>query len=140
MPDPAEKLRNPIEFLAVRKEGRFAEAGPFRVNCRAFSARVEGRAPRRFGIISSKHLVGDAVRRNRAKRVFRELLRTHVDLLPRMCDTSVVIRRSYAKFSHAELSARFAEACGQLARYFEKHPPPPEPAPPAAAAKKAPVA
>ena len=126
MPRQDAKLHNPFDFLAARREGRFVEMGVFRLNCRAFSARISAQVSQRFGIVASKHLLGDAVRRNRAKRVFRELLRMHAGKLPALCDVSVVVRRGYAKLSFEELSDRFAAACNQLACYFEKHLPPPE--------------
>lgn len=130
MPAAADhKLRNAAAFSRVREGGRFAECGGFRVCCLAYAERLPGRA-RRFGVVASKKSVGDAVRRNRAKRVFRELFRAHAALLPPLCDVAVMTRAGYAREDFAALSARFAKACAQLSDYFCKHAPVLKEAPP----------
>lgn len=117
----SQKLRNPFDFAHVREVGRFVEYGCFRLTVVVYRTRCLSRTGR-FGLIASKKNLGNAVRRNRAKRVFRALWQAHKDTLPVLCDASVLIRRTYAKVDHAALSSEFRAACERLAAYFAAHP------------------
>lgn len=70
-------LRNGREIQVVKQQGRRISTGFFNL-----LAHKMDDAPSRVGIIVGKRF-GNAVRRNRAKRVFRELVRQlHPDLVP----------------------------------------------------------
>ncbi len=70
---------------------------------------------RRLGVIASRR-VGGAVVRNRAKRVFREIFRIHQNALPEHCDTVIVVRRGFDRFSMDDLAARFLNVCARLGK------------------------
>jgi ribonuclease P protein component len=63
-----------------------------------------------LGIIASRR-VGNAVKRNYGKRVFRELFRKHAGELPQGSELVVVLRGHYNKHSFADLEARLLRAC-----------------------------
>ena len=66
-----ERLRRRSEFAAVYKEGRKRVGRAFV----SFVVRREGQG-RKFGVVVPRR-VGNAVVRNRVKRVLREIYRTH---------------------------------------------------------------
>lgn len=68
----------------------------------------------RLGLTVSRKM-GNAVQRNRIKRVVRDLFRRHrPSLLPRAYDLVVNARRGIGKASYAELEAAFCQAVVQL--------------------------
>ncbi len=67
---PDHRLRSPLHFAAV-KEGGTALRGQY---CVMLVLARPGE-PTRFGFIASRKAVGGAVRRNRARRRLRELVR-----------------------------------------------------------------
>ena len=98
----------------VRRRGEFQQAfkSGYRVGSRYFTlllAPHPGPMPR-LGIVASKKL-GDAVRRNRAKRLIRELFR-HTDPLPVAIgfDVIVIPRRELFDASFTELDRDFRTA------------------------------
>ena len=100
-----QRVRRRGEFQQVFKSG-------YRVGSRYFTlllALHPGPAPR-LGIVASKKL-GDAVRRNRAKRLIRELFRhTEPLLVPTGIDLIVIPRRELFAASFAELDKDFRTA------------------------------
>jgi len=104
------RLRKQAEFHAVRSDGRRSNCGPFILQ---FRPGDPGQAGRRCGIIASRR-VGNAVVRNRGKRIFRELFRRHESLLPESGDLVVVLRSQFSQYSFAELEERFVRACSSL--------------------------
>jgi ribonuclease P protein component len=118
------RLRKPREFQEVRSLGHRIHCGPFIFQCRvavvekgAVEKGAEGvvparatRAAPRLGIIASRR-VGNAVKRNYGKRVFRELFRKHAGELPQGSELVVVLRGHYNKHSFADLEARLLRAC-----------------------------
>src|SRR5215210_1249177 len=100
-----QRVRRRGEFQQIFKSG-------YRVGSRYFTlllAPHRGPAPR-LGIVASKKL-GDAVRRNRAKRLVRELFR-HAEVLPTAggIDVIVIPRRELFDASFAELDRDFRTA------------------------------
>jgi len=104
------RLRKPGEFQSVRSSGHRIHCGSF-----IFQSRVapEAHAPR-LGVIASRR-VGNAVRRNYGKRIFREIFRHHASELPAGSELVIVLRKGFETKSFGELEGRFVDACGKLA-------------------------
>ena len=65
--------------------------------------------PPRLGIIATKR-IGNAVYRNRAKRLVRELYRKHKAFIPVSAQTVVVPRKAILKMVYTELESSFKDA------------------------------
>ena len=95
------RLRRRREFQRVfdgarRAHGRFLTV---------LTAPSSARAPR-LGIVASRK-IGDAVRRNRAKRLIREMFRRSVALRTGSLDVVVIPRREFFDASYATLDSDF---------------------------------
>lgn len=99
-----QHLRTQADFMEIRASGKKWECGFFYVNFLDRPTRLP--AIRRAGFIASRR-VGDAVRRNRAKRLMRELFRRNQGLLPESCDVVLVARPGIVKRKYSELEPRF---------------------------------
>lgn len=106
---PAQHLRTRADFNRPRSIG-------FQADCAGFVCRIlpplSACTPplRRFGVIASRR-VGNAVIRNRAKRLFREIFRKNQDALPESCDVLIIVRASFQKFDYQNLEERYLKAC-----------------------------
>ena len=109
----ANRLRKQRDFELVRAEGKRSLCGPFIFQCRQVP--LDGEKRRRFGVIASRR-VGNAVKRNRGKRLMRELFRLHASKLPESVDLVVVLRSGFDQFSYQELESRFDKACAAVPR------------------------
>ena len=69
----------------------------------------EGEGIRRIGVITSRR-VGNAVKRNRARRLFREIFRRNQESLPKSCDLVIVVRSCYDVAGFEELQSLFLKA------------------------------
>lgn len=82
------RVRKRAEFERIQRDGE-------RVNTRRFvlilSRQLEGTHPSRLGVTASRR-VGNAVVRNRAKRVVREAFRATTDLFRDGVDLVVIVR------------------------------------------------
>lgn len=74
---------------------------------------------RRLGVVASRK-VGNAVLRNRAKRVFREIFRRNQALLPQGCDVMVIVKRGFAAAKREELEHLFADVARRAHRSLGK--------------------
>ena len=72
----------------------------------------------RFGVIASRR-VGNAVVRNRGKRIIRRLFYNHRSLLPAGSQLVVVLRLGFNKVSFAQLENDFLESCAWYANKFK---------------------
>ena len=124
---PEQHLRRQSDIRAVREQGR-------RVDCRVFTVWWKRREPAaataggpsavaavkavssapRVCVIASTAAVGDAVRRNRAKRRLRELFRHQQHLVPAGCDLLLIARAAATDRPLPELAQKFSEACRQI--------------------------
>lgn len=87
------------------------ECGPFFLN----AYRVpDAPTPPRIGVVTAKKLLGDAVHRNRMRRVFREIFRQHPGVWPAGWDVVVVPRRSSLEKPFASLEKRYLESSARL--------------------------
>ncbi len=117
---PEQHLRRQCDIRAVREQGR-------RVDCRAFTVWWKRRASPatekaaslsatpRVCVIASGAAVGNAVRRNRAKRRLREVFRHQQHRVPAGCDLLLIARAAVVQQPLAELEKKFTEACSQIA-------------------------
>lgn len=112
---PSQRLRTHADFNRPRGLG-------FKAECAGFLFRLlpppEGVQERRLGIIASRR-VGNAVVRNRAKRLFREIFRKNQEALPPACDILIVVRASYDGQTYAELEERYLKACERARRHAD---------------------
>lgn len=74
---------------------------------------------RRLGLVASKR-VGIAVKRNRAKRIFREIFRLNQDYLPETCDVVIIPYANFEKHSFEELQLRFRDGIAKIRRKLEE--------------------
>ena len=72
---------------------------------------------RRLGVVASRK-VGNAVVRNRAKRLWREIFRLNQHRLPPQCDVLVIVRKGFSQAERAELEALFADVARRAHRAF----------------------
>jgi ribonuclease P protein component len=86
--------------------GHRIHCGPFIFQCHV-GERVT--VPR-IGIIASRR-VGNAVKRNYGKRLFRELFRQHAGELPQGSELVIVLRSHFDRHSFDDLEARLLRAC-----------------------------
>lgn len=86
MLSPKNRLKNSSDFDKVYKKGKHVRGkyGKF-----VFLNRDDGE-PMRVGIIVPGKL-GNAVQRNKAKRVIRGVVRKHMDYLPTGYDSSIIL-------------------------------------------------
>ena len=98
--DKTQRVRRRSEFQRVFDSG-------YRVSSRYFTLLFAARqsAPPRLGIVASRKL-GDAVRRNRAKRLIREVFR-HLNAPSAALDLVVIPRRELFDVPFADLERDF---------------------------------
>ena len=105
--------------LRVRREFLAAQASGMRVHTPHFLLVVapgpQPDAAARLGITVTRK-VGDAVHRNRVKRVVREVFRLDPALLPRGIDLLVIAKNGAPTLGLAEVRAEWARARSQLQR------------------------
>lgn len=107
----AQRIRKRPEFLRIQDS-------PARVSTRHLLLLLGLRAdegPPRLGVVASRK-VGDAVARNRAKRLVRESFRLQQAALPRGLDLVIVVRPGTAELGLAEIAGELHRATPQLAR------------------------
>jgi ribonuclease P protein component len=104
------------ESQAFPKENRVLKRGEFReiyetgrkVQARFFTAFVRGRAgeQRRLGITSTRK-IGNAVARNRTRRLLREVFRKNKQLVPSGIDIVLNVKRSLLEATYQDLEGDF---------------------------------
>ncbi len=68
----------------------------------------------RLGVVASRAAIGNAVRRNRAKRLLREVFRHHQHLVPAGVDLLLVSRSPLNRLEYAEIERKFIDACRRV--------------------------
>ncbi len=111
----AQRVRKRSEFLLL-------QASSAKVSTRhlvmLFGAR-NGAACARLGVVASRK-VGNAVARNRAKRLVREVFRHHPELFPPGIDVAMVIRAGAAELSFDALEAEVMGAARAVVRRVDE--------------------
>jgi len=110
----ASRLRRRHEFVAVQKRGVRVTAPHFTFLLVASLVGASDAAAR-LGVTASRH-VGNAVQRNRAKRLAREVFRHHLGWLPAGCDVVVVLRAGAPRLTLEQLTHEWQQARGSLQR------------------------
>ncbi len=105
---PAHRVRKRRDFERAYAEGDKVVTPEF-----ALFARVNGMDHSRLGITTTRKL-GNAVTRNRARRLVREAYRTHREQLPVGLDLVFVVRAPLLQRVPAELGPILVRATGKL--------------------------
>jgi ribonuclease P protein component len=101
---PTDRLRKRFEFGRVRDQGRRVHTRSFVVVLR----RNEGEGQKLGLTVSQK--VGCAVRRNRVKRLVREVFRLHRELFPGSVDIVVIAKTGCPAASFHDVHKEFGQA------------------------------
>ncbi|MFP4156297.1 MAG: ribonuclease P protein component [Opitutales bacterium] len=106
----SKRLRANSDFQKVRRLGRRVPCGPFIMNLQMDDGST---LPARLGVIASRR-VGNAVKRNRGKRLVRELFRRHGADFPIGTNWVVVLRSGFDRYDFGALERQFCRAAQQL--------------------------
>ena len=110
----ARRIRKRADFTRIQDGGE-------RISTRHFLLLFERRAAEaaptasRLGVVASRK-VGNAVARNRAKRLIREVFRQHAHLVPADVDLVVIARAGAHELALADATAELATAFPKMAR------------------------
>lgn len=107
----SQRLRKQSDFQEVRKSEH-------RLHCGPFILQIELGEPASvalpiLGVIASRR-VGNAVKRNRGKRLVREVFRKNAESLPRGSRCVVVLRSSFDRYDFAALQDQFNKAISKI--------------------------
>ena len=104
-----ERLSQNTDFLRIKNHGISFKYKPFWVQLQS----GEG-LNRKLGVIATKRL-GNAVRRNKAKRLIRELYRRSKDMLPESCQIVVIPKKPIFETDFTYLESCFKQTLVQSA-------------------------
>ena len=99
-----QRLRKQSDFLQVREQGNTFRCPHFFLQILIDPKRQK--CLRRIGIITSRR-VGIAVKRNKGRRILREIFRRNQKTLPESCDLVVVMRNTFNQASFTEMEKLF---------------------------------
>jgi ribonuclease P protein component len=101
------RLVKSSEFLQVRKRGCSIKTAPFWIQCL-----LESDGNSKIGIIVTKRL-GNAVLRNRAKRMIRECFRSEIDQISQSIRVVVLPKKHIFKTPFSELKSLFIDSLNE---------------------------
>jgi ribonuclease P protein component len=107
--NPRERIRKKKDFLVLYKKG-YRYKGPYFTLIGLANALTHSRV----GVVASRK-VGNAVARNRAKRLMRELFRRNKDLLSFPVDLLLVASAAMREAAWTELEESYLRAVGKIA-------------------------
>ena len=108
-----KRVRRQSDFLRVRSKGRKI---PFKSFIIQYCASPQDREVKhRLGVIASRK-VGNAVKRNKGKRIVRELFRIHEPELGPSCDLVIILRANFNRYSFSELQSNYLSACATISK------------------------
>ena len=99
------RLTRSREIEIAREKGIRANGGPFLAFFWLSEEALSPLPPPRLCVVTSRR-VGNAVVRNRARRLFRELFYKNFASLPAGTELVIVVRRSYVNHSFHDLEQR----------------------------------
>lgn len=106
----SSRIKKRLEFEAAQDGGRRATTRHFVF---LLYARGDTDAPARLGIVASRK-VGNAVVRNRAKRLVREAFRAERGFFARGIDVVVIVRRPLSDLKLGDIVAEWTSAAAEL--------------------------
>jgi ribonuclease P protein component len=112
-----DRVRKRTDYLRIQQAGHRVVSPGFVFMLRRSSP---GRSPR-LGITASRR-VGNAVERNRAKRLVREAFRTVRTTWPAGMDVVVIVRQALGNTNLGAVVAEWQAARGRIVRRFEQLP------------------
>lgn len=110
----SQRLRKPSEFQQIRRSDYRVHCGPFVIQYLQRDADHAAALPR-LGVIASRR-VGNAVKRNRGKRLVREIFRCQAAILPAGSWVVVVLRAGFEHYTFAMMEREFINACARMLR------------------------
>ena len=105
-----QRLRADKDFLFVRKAGKRHSCAGFLGQAAINNLKVP---EKRLGLKVTKK-VGNAVTRNRLKRIFRELFRLHQEKLPERCDLVIVAYPSLTAMNYSSIAEDYIKLCSRI--------------------------
>jgi len=109
---PSARIRKRLDFEAAQNGGRRATTAHFVF---LLYARSDTDAPARLGIVASRK-IGNAVVRNRAKRLVREAFRKARDIFASGIDVVVIVRRPLEQRKLGDVLAEWRGAASVVER------------------------
>ena len=103
-----QRITSNRDYRQVRSSGKRVSAQAFHLQIRQQGSTESGIT--RIGIIASKK-IGNAVIRNRAKRLFREIFRKEQSRLPEALDIVLIVYPQFCTHTESELAKQFIYAC-----------------------------
>jgi ribonuclease P protein component len=103
-----ERVRRRSEYLAVQLAGKKIQSDSFLIFLLAHPEREE--LPARLGVTVSKK-VGNAVERNRVKRLVREAFRRHKRRFPSGIEVVFIAKRTAVERSYVEIERELERLC-----------------------------
>lgn len=116
------RIKNSNEFSSIRHAGLRRVMPYFITQLKFAESNEPGTDPlplTRLGVIASRR-VGNAVVRNRGKRIIRRLFYKHRSLLPEGSQLVVVLRFGFNKVSFSQLENDFLESCTWYGKKFKQ--------------------
>ena len=110
----AKRLKRRAEYIEVKKEGRLVKTPHFIVYVRARSE-----PPSRLGVTASRR-VGNAVARNRTKRLVREFFRKFTPTLLYYCDFSIIAKPGAARLDFSQVRDELMLGLGKNTSWSQK--------------------
>lgn len=108
------RLTNKKDFALVKNEGKRKVFSNFIFQIRLnipksefFSNELDSK---RIGIIAGKRF-GNAVERNKGKRIVRQLFLKHKEMLPISCKVVIVLKKDFLKSNYTKIEKEFLAAC-----------------------------
>jgi ribonuclease P protein component len=110
---PQDRLRKRFEFGRARDQGR-------RVHTQSFVLLIRPNQLDRTRLgLTISHKVGNAVRRNRIKRLVREVFRQQRELFPEASDVVVIAKAGHAPEGFEQVRREFGRARSALRAAFD---------------------
>lgn len=106
-----QRIQKRRDFLRIQEGGTRVSAGPMLL----LAEMRADQAPARLGVVASKK-VGNAVARNRAKRLVREAFRHNAGAAPAGLELVIVVRPGLEKLGAEDVGRELAAALPRLLR------------------------